>query len=353
MSRRRRTVAWTASAVVLAACCVGGTLVATGAAGPSSSADDAAADVTTSTGTVERGTLTGTTAQIGKLTRPPGPAIGGPVAGTLTEVPATGTVLHARDTLYRVDNAPVVFFDGELPQWRPFEAGMTKGPDVRQLEANLQAWGYLPVAADDVFDARTTRAIQAWQRDAGLERTGTVELGRLLFRTGELVVDAVEATPGSQVGGDTVYTTRRTERVVTVDLPAGSPLAVVGTVVQVRLPGGGTAASTVREVSAPRAKDDGGTVVTTTIAFDDPAAPGDLTDAGVTADFVSAVREDVLSVPVLALGAAAGGGFVVDVVQADGSVRQVPVETGLFAGDRVEVTGDVEAGDEVVVPEDS
>jgi len=353
MSRRRRTLAWTASAVALAACCVAGTLVVTGATGASDAADEAAPAIATTTGTVERGTLSGTTAQTGKLTRPAGPPIGGPVAGTLTEVPATGTALHARDVLYRVDNAPVVFFEGELPQWRPFEAGMAKGPDVRQLEANLQAWGYLGVAADEVFDWRTTKAVRDWQRDAGLERTGTIELGRVLFHTGELVVDAVEATSGAQVGGSTVYTTRRTERVVTVDLAVGSPLAVVGTVVRVRLPDGTTAPATVREVGPPRATDDGRTTVTTTVGFDDPTAPGDLTDAGVTADFVSAVREDVLSVPVLALGAAADGGFVVDVVQPDGSTTSVPVETGLFAGDRVEVTGDVEAGDVVVVPEDS
>ena len=52
MSRRRRTLAWTASAVALAACCVAGTLVVTGATGASDAADEAAPAVATTTGTV-------------------------------------------------------------------------------------------------------------------------------------------------------------------------------------------------------------------------------------------------------------------------------------------------------------
>lgn len=350
---RRRVVGWSLASVLVVAGCVTGAVLAAGAADRTAEAEAAADAPPVATAEVERGTLTGTTTQTGRLTRPEGPPIGGPIAGTLTEVPAVGTVLHPRDTLYRVDDLPVTFFDGALPQWRAFEPGMTKGPDVQQLEANLHAWGYLRTTPDTVFDARTTAAVTAWQEDAGLERTGIVEKGRLVFQTGEFAVAAVEARLGDEVGGGTIYSTRRTERVVTVDLPVGSPLARIGTVVQVSLPTGTTAPATVSEVGAPRATDDGKTRVPVTVAFDDPAAPGDLTDASVSADFVSEVREDVLSVPVLALGAAADGGFVVDVVQPDGSTEPVPVETGLFAGDRVEVTGDLEAGDRVVVPEDS
>ena len=62
-------------------------------------------------------------------------------------------------------------------------------------------------------------------------------------------------------------------------------------------------------------------------------------------------REDALLVPVTALLARSGGGFAVEVV-AKGAVKTVPVELGLFADGLVEVTGgELEAGDEVVVPE--
>ena len=352
MSRRGRVVAWSAAvAVLVAGGAVGGVLALRGPSDDEAAA--AAGGPPAATAEVERGTLSGTSTQVGTLTRPDGPVIGGPIAGTLTEVPAVGTVLHPRDVLYRVDDEPVVLFDGTVPAWRSFEAGMEKGPDVRQLEANLEAWGYLGVAADDVFDWRTTRAVRAWQKDAGLERTGTVELGRVLFRSGELVVSDVQVDLGAQAVGGTIYATKRSERVATVDLPVGSQFARTGTTAQVELPDGTAVPGSVREVGPAHATDDGSTTVTVTLGLDDQAAVGDLTDASVSVDFVTEVHEDVLSVPLLALGAAADGGFVVDVVQPDGSTRPVPVETGLFAGDRVEITGDVEAGDRVVVPEDS
>ena len=61
---------------------------------------------------------------------------------------------------------------------------------------------------------------------------------------------------------------------------------------------------------------------------------------------------DVLSVPVTALVGKSGGGFAVEVVRADGRRELVAVTLGLFdtAGGRVEVEGDLRAGEHVVVP---
>jgi len=65
---------------------------------------------------------------------------------------------------------------------------------------------------------------------------------------------------------------------------------------------------------------------------------------------VRARRVNVLSVPVEALLALREGGYGVEVV--DGATtRTVPVETGLFATDRVEVASpDLHEGMHVVVP---
>jgi hypothetical protein len=63
--------------------------------------------------------------------------------------------------------------------------------------------------------------------------------------------------------------------------------------------------------------------------------------------------KDVLSVPVSALLAMAGGGYAVEVVDAGGARRLVRVETGLFddSAGRVQVAGaGLAAGQNVVVP---
>jgi multidrug efflux system membrane fusion protein len=54
---------------------------------------------------------------------------------------------------------------------------------------------------------------------------------------------------------------------------------------------------------------------------------------------VAGEREDVLTVPVAALLALREGGYGVEVVEGT-STRIVAVDTGLFAGGRVEVTGE-------------
>jgi hypothetical protein len=62
--------------------------------------------------------------------------------------------------------------------------------------------------------------------------------------------------------------------------------------------------------------------------------------------------DDALSVPVTALVGRSGGGFAVEVVR-DGDRRElVGVELGLFdtADGRVQVEGELAAGDQVVVP---
>ena len=62
--------------------------------------------------------------------------------------------------------------------------------------------------------------------------------------------------------------------------------------------------------------------------------------------------ESALSVPVTALVGRSGGGFAVEVVRAGGRRELVAVKLGLFdtGGGRVQVEGDVRAGDRVRVP---
>lgn len=349
---RRRTLVTTACAAGIAMVATGGILLTGLDASPSrADADTVSQSIRTGAGTVEKGDLVGTTTKSGTLERPAGSTVKAGPSGTVTWLPDVGTVVKPGETLYRVDDTPVTFFAGALPQWRPFQAGMSDGPDVMQLEQNLHAQGFLIEGPTAHFDWRTTAAIRAWQKATGQERTGVVDMGRIWFGEGDQVVSDRSLSVGDSIGpGAPVYRTTGTTEVVTVDLPVGSSLAKVGGIVKVHLPNGRSAPGKAAEVGDPATDDSGKTTVPVTIHLDDPKQAAGLDQVDVTVDFVSETRKGVLSVPVTALGAKAGGGFVVDVIQRDGTTKRVPVTTGLFAGDRVQVTGSLEAGQKVVVP---
>lgn len=94
------------------------------------------------------------------------------------------------------------------------------------------------------------------------------------------------------------------------------------------------------------------TVIPVVIALDDPTRVAAFQEASVSVSIPSENRQNVLSVPVEALIAITPQQFGVEVVDAGGSTTKVPVTAGLFAGGRVEISGDgVTAGQRVVVPQ--
>ena len=92
--------------------------------------------------------------------------------------------------------------------------------------------------------------------------------------------------------------------------------------------------------------------IPTYISLDDPAQARGLDQAPVQVDITTKGVESALSVPVTALVGKSGGGFAVEVVRAGGRRELVAVTLGLFdtGGGRVQVEGDLRAGDSVVVP---
>ena len=88
------------------------------------------------------------------------------------------------------------------------------------------------------------------------------------------------------------------------------------------------------------------------IGLADPAAAAGLDGAPVRVEITTKGVDGVLSVPVVALVGATGGGFAVEVVRDGGAHELVAVELGLFdtAHGRVQVEGEVHEGDLVVVP---
>lgn len=348
-ARRRRP--WSALAVCAAVVTVLASIVALSWRAPDADAEAGEVDVETARAMV--GDLVEHARQTGDLGFGPTRELGGGPPGTITSVAPIGSTVGRGQELYRVDDQPVILLIGTLPAWREFTPGMTDGADVLQLEQNLQALGFLDEAPDTVFGWDTGSGIEGWQEALGLEETGTVELGRVVFSPGDVRVAEHRSPVGAASGGAALGVTA-TEKVVTVDIhPSLAGFAPPGGVVEVSLPDGTTTGATITAAGAPVERDDGqgGTSleVPLTLVLDDPAAAGSLSDVQVTVTIEHVLAEDVLLVPVLALLARPGGGFAVERVTPEGD-ELVDVELGAIADGLAEVSSaGLADGDEVVV----
>lgn len=351
--------------LIVASVCIGALLLVGGAAVVATTAGQANAapeehqsSIKTSTAKIQKGTLSGVTQVSGILNYANQRKVSGGTGGTVTSTPAPGATISLGGALFSVDNIPVLLLHGGLPAWRAFGMGMEDGPDVLQLEQSLAALGYFDREPDEEFAASTERAIIKWQKALGLEQTGRLELGSVVFMAGDVRVASVDTAVGAQAGpGANVITVTSLDKRIDVDLKlSDQKLGVVGSKVEVRLPGGATTTGTVSEVGVPTEKDDNGQKTVTipvTITLDDLAAVADLQRASVTVGFPTEKRENVLYVPVEALLALDSKTFGVELAGKgkNGTGKKVPVTTGLFADGQVEISGDgIAEGDDVVVP---
>jgi Putative peptidoglycan binding domain len=119
------------------------------------------------------------------------------LSGTITWLPHVGQVIRPGHTLFRVDGDSVVLMDGTLPAYRTLKPGVDNGADVRQLERGLRALGYYPGVVDSHYTASSAAAVRKWQDDLGLDKTGQVELGRVVFLPGARRVTDVKTSLGS------------------------------------------------------------------------------------------------------------------------------------------------------------
>jgi peptidoglycan hydrolase-like protein with peptidoglycan-binding domain len=282
--------------------------------------------------------------------------------GRITRLPVPGKVIQRGREVYGVDGHPVPLLYGPTPFWRTLGSGVSCGNDVLELERNLKALGYGPgLTVDRRFTAATGSAVRRWQKDLGLTPTGTVSPADVVMLPGAVRVTTLTAVPSGPAAG-TVLTASGTVRVVTVKLPVDEQeIAEKGARVRIELPGGrsttghissvGTVATADRtNAQAQTGESTESATIGVSITLDRPSDAGALDGAPVTVGFTGAEHDDVLSVPVEALLAAADGSYSVNVVGAAGKVASVPVRLGIFDADGVEVTGDLSVGDRVQVP---
>ncbi|NUP79310.1 MAG: HlyD family efflux transporter periplasmic adaptor subunit [Nonomuraea sp.] len=339
----KRIVALLAVAAAAAAAVVavnsGGLL--DGSAGPTASAGA----LPPATTTVTKQTLNDTRDADGELGYGPVTTAMARKPGTITWLPDSGAQITRGRSLYRVDNQPVMLMYGTTPAYRDLKIG-TEGKDVENLERNLRALGYDGFTVDDEYTYDTAEAVEEWQEDRGLDETGVVELGRVVFAPGKVRVESLEAEEGQPAQpGQKILTYTGTKKVVTAKLEAEDQrMAKEGTKVTVTMPDGKDVTGKITEVATIIEPGEGQnadpeTRLEVLISLGNAKAARGLDKAAVDVTFTADKRKNVLTVPVSALVALQEGGFGVEVVEGAKS-RYIAVKTGLFAGGRVEVSGD-------------
>jgi peptidoglycan hydrolase-like protein with peptidoglycan-binding domain len=344
---KRRNVILTASAIVVAA---GGGIAVTAAAGGGDDSAAAVPGLPKATGTVTRGDLIDTETVDGALGYGDEQLLVAGASGTVTWLPGTGATIRRGKTLYGLNSKPVTLMYGTMPMYRGLSEGVRDGTDVEQLERNLAALGYGDsMTVDGHFTAATAKAVENWQDDRGLSTTGVIDSSQIIFAPGAVRVTGLPVTLGGRtMAAKPVLKVTGTERQVKVNLDtANQQLARKGAKISVELPDHSTASGKISKVGTVAIpKNSGGnagsspatdSTIEVDITLDDPDKAGSLDQAPVSVDLQSERHKDVLSVPVEALLALREGGYGVQVV-AGGAVHVVSVQTGLYAGGRVEVS---------------
>jgi hypothetical protein len=332
------------------AAAVAGVVVAGGAAAFGLAADGGSAAqeraVQTATAKIVRQDLVDRDSESGKLGYSDERTLIAPVKGTVTWRPSAGSTVHIDHRILQVDGKDVYLLDGDVPAWRPLAPG-ADGADVLELERNLRHLGLdedRDMEVDGDWDDGTTAAVERWQESKGLDETGTIALGQVVFQPGSRRIAGGGVEVGAPAGG-AALTTTSTRKIVTVAMPTSkATLAHEGDRVQVELPSNKVVdgrVSDVGRVAMTSSKGDSGTADATlevTVRITGMADASALDQAPVTVDFEKSRAKDVLTVPVTALIARPGGRFAVEVHDGD-QRRLVPVTVGLYTDSYVEIGG--------------
>jgi Putative peptidoglycan binding domain len=363
---KRKTWLLAGAAVLAAVTAIGGVAVMSSAKQATGVSDNG---YPTSTATISEGFLSSQISADGTLeyTTPGGSSYSviNQASGTFSRLPRAGEVFSRGQVLYRVSNDPVILLCGNTPVYRSLSEG-EMGPDVRELNENLVALGYATTSEVEgdwsYFSAETKAALERLQYHLGEEETGSLTEGQAVFLPGQVRVSTVNATLGTSAGPGTaaMRATSNSQQVV-VNLDASEQSEVkVGDDVPVTLPDGQTtpgvlsSIGTVLASSSANSSSGSGSSSPTLplyITLEHPKAADDLDQAPVTVEITTAAVKHALIVPIDAL-LALSGGYAVETIGADGVHKLVAVSLGTFddAAGTVQVTGDVQAGERIVVP---
>lgn len=283
-----------------------------------------------------------------------------PATGTITQLPTPGAEIATGQQVYEMDGVTVPLFHGARPFWRTLQVDVPDGPDVTQLETNLQELGYFKAAPNAHFDWRTREAIRQWQAKTlgltGDRVTGVFEPGSVaLAATAPIRIKTVTARLGETDVSPGTYTGVALHVEATLTATQAATFKA-GDKVQVILPNNttiDTALAAVDQGGQSSGKDGQVTSPSARVDFPDQtqvASFGATSVQLVIPNATNANTAETLIVPVTAIIASAGNTYAVDVVRGQ-RLERIPVELGLVANAQVQLTraDGLKAGDKVVV----
>lgn len=166
--------------------------------------------------------------------------------GTVTRLPAVGSLVHSGQALVFLDEIPVLALAGEIPVYRDIVAsasGTLEGDDVGQVQIFLTSVGYFTGPINGRFTADLGASIRAWRLDNGLGDVRGFTQSELIFVPGQAPWTVIEipVARGQEFAGGVLLNVSSGGVAVAVALDA--PPAVNATYALV--PSGGGAGVTV------------------------------------------------------------------------------------------------------------
>jgi peptidoglycan hydrolase-like protein with peptidoglycan-binding domain len=278
--------------------------------------------------------------------------VSGGLPGTVTSIRlGRPTKVTAGQVAFAVDLKPVVVAEGAVPSFRDLKVGVS-GEDVRQLQRLIGSATGASVGVDGTFGTGLANAVKRWQKDLGVQQTGDVAKGSVLFVPSlpSVMTTAadVRVGGGAPVGTPALRVLPATPS-FSVVLPTNqASLTKTGMVVRLAY-GSARWVGRIAELDAPG--DDGSVVATigpaqgaTSVCSSTCAAvpPGGAT-VSAEIEVVPATTGVTVPTQVLIVGPQGGASVV------DAGGRSVPVTVKATAGGIAVVDG-LDEGSEVRVP---
>lgn len=269
---------------------------------------------------------------------------------TAVSVEVDGEVQEG-DELLRLDGRPMLAVGGTTPYWRPLDRFADDGPDVEMLEQFLADEGYSPGTINQDFSSLTRDALEEWQEDHSYPADGRFLPTDLAIQEWPATVGGIPVELGDTVSpGQPLVRFVESELAVSIRvdptdrsrLDVGLPATITVTASDIE------AVGTISELSdAPEVDGQGVERYPGEVVINGELAL--VEGAAVRVEVVLAEVLDALVVPVASVMLGGSGVEEVRVLAADGTIKRLPVVTGLTEGALVEVVEGLDGSEQVVV----